>query len=296
MKISARSSVFAGLVGMAIAGIWYSGAGCSSKSDDGTGGTTATGGTKSGTGGATTTGGSSGTGGATNTGGNQAGTGGGSATGGATTSTGGATAATGGTSGACTMGTAPASKDITNFDGASAGTTLPIIGAANGYLYTFSTGAPITVSLTGTTNMSLTFKETAVAAKGYDGIGISFPACYDVSAYTGVKFTLSAVAITGCDFSFGLDFAEDAPPTTSDPRGTCTTTPCYGPTTAITATTTMVPFTMLKTGGMPKDTNLKTVTGIKWQVHPTEVAPGDGGTTAAGCKDVAFTIDDVAFY
>jgi len=81
--------------------------------------------------------------------------------------------------------------------------------------------------------------------------------------------------------------------TASIAKGTCTTKPCYGPATTITATTTKVPFADLNYGAPVAAVNPKTILGLAWTLHSP--AAVDGGA-AADCTNATFTVDDVSFY
>jgi hypothetical protein len=162
--------------------------------------------------------------------------------------------------------------------------------------YTYqSTGQP-TPMLTATATGGLNVVASLVVPDGsgavYAGAGVAFAAstCLDVSAYSGVQFTISG-SLGNCGLAFGENLSEDTTAANDPNRGKCTGT-CYGPSFSVTSTGTMViPFTALS-GGMPMGTvDTKQLTSMQWQLALPSTSSGDGG---GGCS-VNFTVSDVSF-
>jgi hypothetical protein len=168
-------------------------------------------------------------------------------------------------------------------------------GSTQWVTYTYeATGQP-TPTLTAT-DSGLNVVGSLVVPDGgavYAGAGVAFAAatCLDVSAYSGVQFTLSG-SLGDCRLAFIENLSQDTTAANDPNRGMCTATPCYGPSYPVTSLGTMtVPFTAL-TGGMPVGTvDTTQLTSMQWQLA-LPAASSDGGR--AGCS-VNFTISDVSF-
>jgi hypothetical protein len=275
-----RQRAFVGLVGLVSAGLLSFG--CSSSSNNnGTGGSTGTGGSH--------------TGGTTGTGGTSTGTGGGG----------------GGAVAACATGTttAPAADLITDFSDASADAGSSIMfgttGTVQGGVATFQNPAS-TAGTAVVTGGALTYTATVSAAGTagdaypYSGFAlyINGPACVDAGAYTGVSFSIKGSAGT-CGLVFSFNDAEHGVATT-DPKGEVRASGpsgSYAPQKSITVTadaaTMMVPFddALLANGSPPVSSNpidKHNLTAVQWQFTNTP-------TSTASCMG-SITVDDVKFY
>lgn len=128
------------------------------------------------------------------------------------------------------------------------------------------------------------------AANAWLGFGLGFGSCLDASSYTGVSFTVSGDLST-CTLALSANFSEDSSITSNPAFGSCTSSSCYSPTsavlaTALTQTTFTVPFASINIGGSPQTmVDTKAITGVQWNL----MAPLDGSCNAN------FTIDDVKF-
>jgi hypothetical protein len=199
---------------------------------------------------------------------------------------------------AACVGTAPASALITDFSDAvsySPGS----VSFSNGGTFTYaSTGlAPPVLGLVSSDGTSAgqslsvsmnTGVPPADAAFNWDGFGLYFNMCTDVSEYSGVQFTING-DLGNCPLQFSPQFSEDDDVAADPSFGSCTAASCYSPIAQpIGAGTTTVRFADL-TGGSPMSTvDAARLTGIHWQVEPPT------GATAASCQ-ASFTVDNVTF-
>jgi hypothetical protein len=134
-----------------------------------------------------------------------------------------------------------------------------------------------------------------VSPGSYGGGGLAFEAgCTDMSAFTGVQFTVAVASgsLTGCSYQLQLQTFEQRP-TTQAPSGGCdqATMSCYGypaaanlpaPSTDLTMPTLVtVPFTSFGPSVMPAPAQ---IVGLQWQVN-----------ASTGSCTVELRIDDVAF-
>jgi len=134
-----------------------------------------------------------------------------------------------------------------------------------------------------------------VSAGSYGGGGIQFEGgCFDVSAFTGVEFSVAVASgrLTGCTYQVQVQTFEQRP-TMPFPGGSCdmNTSSCYGypsaanlpaPSTDPTMPTVVsVPFAAFSASVMPTP---KQVIGLQWQVN-----------SSAGACTVELRIDDIRF-
>jgi alpha-tubulin suppressor-like RCC1 family protein len=120
------------------------------------------------------------------------------------------------------------------------------------------------------------------------GLYYSSSSCADVSAYNGVKFTLSG-DLGACSLIFDVNFADDLSVSDDAARGLCTIAEpfCYGPSANVSATSGMVtvPFSQLSQGSPIASISERNFQAVGWEV----IAP------AAGCT-ANFTVSNVTFY
>jgi hypothetical protein len=166
----------------------------------------------------------------------------------------------------------------------------------HGAIFSFKGNAPddsnsISVnSMDGSLRLSL-----SVSSGSYGGGGLAFEAgCTDVSAFTGVQFTVAIASgsLTGCSYQLQLQTFEQRP-TTQNPPGACDLSimSCYGfpaaaslpaPSTDPTMPTLVtIPFSSFGASVMPAPAQ---VVGLQWQVN-----------ASTGSCVVELRIDDVAF-
>lgn len=289
----------------------------------GSGGSQATGGTSTETGGTSTeTGGTS-----TETGGTSTGSGGAS---GGTTSTGGS-ATTGGAAGSdpcapCTPAEcsaspiAPTNALITDwadvnpegmFVDGDAYSTAPIEPPGSEWWNAFF-GGPFVYPVTdecGTSEYPLTSTTSGGAwnitgtVGNYSGAGLWFGGCagVDLSAYTGISFTISGTVGTAGTVVFNVATPENTAPKPEDcftNINTCTAATCAAPSYSVTVTETQQTVSVLWadfTGGAPNAAvNPAQITGMQW-VFPWEweCTVESGGDPASCAYDINVTIDNI---
>jgi hypothetical protein len=167
----------------------------------------------------------------------------------------------------------------------TAGSTGGPLGAV--FLFHDTGLSDATIDVTGG-NLKATF-DTGVPSTMYPyvGWGLPFNAVSDLTAFTGIKFTISGTLGAGCS---AIQFAlGDVDHSSSPPFGVCTGS-CYpgSKTIAVTATPTDITtlFTDLPTGGPATAAEPAKATGIQWQL---QFLPGDAAGTCVG----NITIDNI---
>jgi hypothetical protein len=217
---------------------------------------------------------------------------------------GGGGGATAGTTGTCVNGatTTPTTPLITDFSDAIPNPATPgqfTFGATTGEMgatVLFSSGTVGTLSLSGSgASAALTFNTTVPVPTSVDYSGFSIyvngPTCLNVSAYSGVSFTISA--LTGdCQAFFSFDDADHLLPTADPNRGLCSAGAggCYPSEYLINASTTSAAFSGMTPGnpGQPVATvDPSKLTGVQWLFRPA--------TGAASCT-ASITVDNIKLY
>jgi hypothetical protein len=123
----------------------------------------------------------------------------------------------------------------------------------------------------------------------YAGVLLSFDACVDASAYTGVRFTLGGTKVGACYLQFSSIHSENGD-ARSAPHGTCTGPSC-SPSAVIIGVSLPPAGSMIwwsaQVGGVPSfSVDPGRLIGLQWQL----VIPTGTACTAD------LTIDDVSFY
>jgi hypothetical protein len=217
----------------------------------------------------------------------------GSATAGSGTA-GSATAGSGGSGGAAPgfvcAGTKPTAALITDFSNlvpATAGNNFTFAGGVLGGTFSYQAGA---LTLDTVTNTVLNVKGNV---KAYDGFGLYFNTCYDVSQYTGISFNVKGYAGPKGKLNFRVQTNTNTAIDATNMKGQCvasnpadTYPDCHAsafdvPVTA-TGTVVTVMWSQL-TGGVPTAAVTgKDVVGLEWAFDWTPAPAGTAGAGAGG--------------
>jgi hypothetical protein len=293
---------------------------CSSSSEPvnptgagGSGGSSGSGGSGGSSG---STGGASGSGTGGNTGGSGGSTGGsGGATGGSAGSTGGSAGSTGGSAGSTGGSAGSAGAGAGGTTAVDAGTDNPngpftCHGVApTGPVVLTSVGATAdkflgdagpggTFVYPGTTLPTVTPGSvmSSMSVATYSGFGIYFDSCMDLSAYTGVSFTVASTGLpTGAKITLAVQENSNLPVSVKDKKGACVPAgadvyaSCHEPTALIASSGEVsVPWAMF-TGGLPSvAVKPAEIVGLKWQ-FPWDMGAGDAGPTPTYTGSITIT-------